>query len=151
MKQKFELNTAATLENLPAMLEFVDSAMEQLGMPAADIPRVSLAADEALTNVIKHAYGSRGGDVTIGCERSGDDILITIRDRGRPFDPRTVQPPDLDADLENRRVGGLGIYLMKKLMDDVHYHFDAEQGNQLTMRKRVRAASGASGEPPRDG
>ena len=68
---------------------------------------------------------------------TASDFIVTIRDRGKPFDPSSVPPPDLEADLDKRRVGGLGIYFMRKLMDEVNYTTDADKGNELTMRKRL--------------
>ena len=75
--------------------------------------------------------------ITLICELAGEDFIVTIRDRGKPFDPSSVPSPDLEADLDKRRVGGLGIYFMRKLMDEVSYNFDAKKGNELTMRKRL--------------
>jgi serine/threonine-protein kinase RsbW len=66
-----------------------------------------------------------------------DEFVVTIRDRGKPFDPSSVPAPDLHADLGERRVGGLGIYFMRKMMDEVSYSLDAEGGNELTMRKKL--------------
>jgi len=63
--------------------------------------------------------------------------VVTIKDEGKPFDLSSVPPPDLDTDLDKRRIGGLGIYLMRKLMDDVSYSFDAQKGNTLVMRKTL--------------
>jgi serine/threonine-protein kinase RsbW len=95
------------------------------------------AVDEASTNVVKHAYKGRGGFFQISCELQGHDIVITIRDRGKQFDPNSVPLPDVEADLENRKVGGLGIYMMKKMMDEVRYNFDLKEGNSLQMRKNT--------------
>lgn len=84
-----------------------------------------------------HAYSGKGGVISISCELQDNDFIITIRDNGRHFDPASVPPPDLQAALEERRVGGLGVHLMRKLMDDVSYAFDSEKGNKLLMRKTL--------------
>jgi serine/threonine-protein kinase RsbW len=96
-----------------------------------------MAVDEACTNIIKYAYSEEGGVITLTCELQGNDFVVIIRDRGKPFDPSSVPPPDLEADLDERKIGGLGIYLMGKLMDDVSYSFDAKKGNTLVMRKML--------------
>jgi anti-sigma regulatory factor (Ser/Thr protein kinase) len=60
-----------------------------------------------------------------------------LNDRGKQFDPRSVPPPDLEADVENRKIGGLGVHLINRLMDEVSYSFDDRSGNTLTMKKRL--------------
>jgi anti-sigma regulatory factor (Ser/Thr protein kinase) len=126
----------AVLDDIPCVIEFVVSWLEGQGLGKYAFP-VETAVDEASTNVIKHAYGGNGGFFEISCDVQGNDIVISIRDRGTPFDPGSVPQPDVDADLENRKIGGLGIYIMKKMMDEVKYSFDVEQGNKLEMRKKV--------------
>jgi len=113
-------------------------------MEAALLPRVELAVDEAVTNVIKHAYAGSKGQIHLTCTREGDTFVITIQDKGKPFDPRSVPPPDLEADVDGRRIGGLGIYFMKKIMDEVSYRFDPAEGNVLTLKKRASPATGKS-------
>lgn len=101
---------------------------------------VQTAVDEACTNIILHAYAGKGGTIAISCELQDNDFIITMRDKGKPFDPTSVPPPDLQADLDKRRLGGLGMYLMSQLMDDVSYSSDAEKGNRLVMRKALNKA-----------
>jgi anti-sigma regulatory factor (Ser/Thr protein kinase) len=134
---QFELEIDGKPENLSVIADFIALAMRQLGIDKEIILKVQTAVDEACTNIIQHAYSGKGGIIAISCALQDNDFVITIRDRGRPFDPGSVPPPDLEADWDQRRVGGLGIYLMRKLMDEVSYDFDAEKGNKLTMRKRL--------------
>ena len=132
---QFELEIDAKLENLSLIADFIETAMRQCSM-AKSIYEVQMAVDEACTNIMKYAYAGGEGIVSISCGLDGSDFIITIRDKGRPFDPSSVPSPDLEADWEKRQVGGLGMHLMRKLMDEVSYNFDAEKGNTLTMRKR---------------
>ncbi|MDD4985911.1 MAG: ATP-binding protein [Dehalococcoidales bacterium] len=136
-KPRFELEIDSRVENLPVVADFVEKVLERFGADPASIYRVQLAVDEACTNVMKHAYGEKTGLIRLGMELIGDSLVVTVNDRGRPFDPDAIPPPDLDADLEKRRIGGLGIYFMKKLMDEVSYSFDSVAGNRLTMRKSI--------------
>ena len=129
----------AVLSDLPGIVEFVVKWLQSQGLDKYSFP-LETAVDEASTNVLKYAYGGQGGFFQISCELQGHEIVITIRDRGKPFDPNSVPLPDIDADLENRRVGGLGIYMMKKMMDEVKYSFDVKQGNRLEMRKKMGLA-----------
>jgi serine/threonine-protein kinase RsbW len=133
---QFELEIDGKLENLSVIADFIATAMRQIGAEES-IFEVQTAVDEACTNIIQHGYSGKGGIITISCELQDDDLVVTIRDRGTPFDPGSVPPPDLEADWERRKVGGLGMYLMRKLMNDVSYDFDAEKGNKLTMRKTL--------------
>jgi len=134
--RQFELKIDAKLENLSVIADFIAKTMRQLDI-AESIYEVQTAVDEACTNIIKHAYSGGEGIITVSCELQANDFVITIRDKGRPFEPSSTPPPDIDADLDERKIGGLGIYMMRKLMDDVSYSFDSEEGNKLVMRKRL--------------
>ena len=114
--------------------------MNQFGIETG-VFEVQTAVDEACTNVMKYAYPETCGIITITTEVQGEYFIVTIKDKGKPFDPSTVPPPDLIADLDKRRIGGLGIYFMRTLMDNVSYSFDAEKGNTLVMRKRLTGKS----------
>jgi anti-sigma regulatory factor (Ser/Thr protein kinase) len=124
----------AVLSDLPGIVEFVVKWLESQGLDKYSFP-LETAVDEASTNVLKYAYGGQGGFFQISCELQGHEIVITIRDRGVQFDPNSIPLPDVNAGLENRKIGGLGIYIMKKMMDEVKYSFDVKQGNRLEMRK----------------
>jgi len=134
------LRIDAKLENLSVIADFISRSMRQLGIETG-VFEVQTAVDEACTNIIEYAYSEEGGIITITCEMQDNDFVVTIRDKGKPFDPSSVPPPDLEADLDKRKIGGLGIYLMGKLMDDVSYSFDAEKGNTLVMRKMLTGKS----------
>lgn len=126
----------AVLADLPRIIEFVVNWLESRGLDKYSFP-LETAVDEASTNVIKYAYSGQEGFFQISCELRGNEIVVTIRDRGIQFDPNSVPLPDVDADLENRKIGGLGIYVMKKMMDNVRYDFDLQEGNRLEMRKTI--------------
>jgi len=138
-KGRFELEVDNRLENLSVISDFIGKAMRQIGAKEKSIAEVQLAVDEACSNVILYAYPGRKGTVKLALGLVGDDLIVTIRDRGKPFDPTSVPPPDLEADLDERRIGGLGMHFMRQVMDEVSYSFDAEEGNKLTMRKHLIA------------
>ena len=101
-----------------------------------------MAADEAFSNIVEHAYGDEAsGDVECTCRVENDALVMTLRDHGIEFDPASVPPPDINGDLEERDYCGLGLYFMNKLMDEVHFEFDAESGNMVTMVKRRETES----------
>jgi anti-sigma regulatory factor (Ser/Thr protein kinase) len=135
--KRFELEVDSKLESLAIINDSITRVMKGIGAGERSIFEVQMAVDEACTNIIKHAYSGEEGPITVICELVDDEFIVTIRDKGKPFDPGSVPAPDLHADLNKRRIGGLGVYFMRKMMDEVSYHFDAEEGNKLTMRKRL--------------
>ena len=127
----------AKFEFLDEIREFVAQVARRGGFSEKAIYSLQLAADEAASNIIEHAYeGVSNAKLDITCEMQGDTLVITMRDTGRPFDPSTVKQPNLKADLSDRQIGGLGVYLMRKLMDEVSYTSNSKTGNLLTMTKR---------------
>ncbi len=132
-KKKF----SAHFSNLDDIREFVGDCARGDGFSDKEIYAIQLAVDEACTNVIEHAYGGEGdGVLEIRCGVSNEVITVIIRDWGKPFDPSNVPEPKLDEGLFERRIGGLGVYLMRKLMDTVGYIPSSESGNMLTLTKR---------------
>jgi serine phosphatase RsbU (regulator of sigma subunit)/putative methionine-R-sulfoxide reductase with GAF domain/anti-sigma regulatory factor (Ser/Thr protein kinase) len=127
----------AKFDQLDSIREFAIQAARDAGMDDSETYAVELSVDEACTNIIEHAYqGENRGDIECTCESNEVCLTFVIRDHGKPFDPSTVVTPDLNADIDNRAVGGLGVFLMKQLMDDVHFEPLGEAGNVLTMLKR---------------
>jgi serine/threonine-protein kinase RsbW len=127
----------AQFEFLDEIREFVAQIAREGGFNEKEIYSLQLAADEAATNIIEHAYdGISDADFDVTCDMRGDTLIITMRDTGRPFNPSNVKQPNLKADLSERKIGGLGVYLMRKLMDEVHYISNPRTGNLLTMTKR---------------
>lgn len=128
----------------PARFEFLDEIRDMVAQVARDggfsekaIYSLQLAADEAASNIIEHAYdGIPDASLYISCDMQDDEILIVMRDTGKPFNPSDVKEPNLKADLSKRQIGGLGVYLMRKLMDTVHYEANTKTGNLLKMTKR---------------
>lgn len=127
----------AQFENLDEIRDFVGAIAREAGFRDRDVYNIQLATDEAASNIMEHAYeGVTDGMLEISCGMDGDAIRIVFVDHGDPFDPSDVPAPDLSADLSDRKIGGLGIYLMHKLMDEVHYQSDSGKNNTLTMIKR---------------
>jgi serine/threonine-protein kinase RsbW len=128
----------ADFENLDEIRDFVGEAASQVGFSDKEIYSIQLAADEASSNIIEHAYaGAEGGKIEIDCTILDEGLKIVMRDQGKSFDPSSVPEPNVKADLSERRIGGLGMYLMRKLMDEVAYESSSETGNKLTMIKRI--------------
>lgn len=127
----------ADFENLDKIREFVAEPARQFGFSDKEIYAIQLAADEACTNIIEHAYADTNkGKIEITWTISGGELKIVMRDFGKSFNPASVPEPNIDADLTERKIGGLGMYLMRKLMDDVTYESSPDGGNTLIMSKR---------------
>lgn len=97
---------------------------------------VQLAVDEACANVFEHGYSGQPGPIQLEATYEANELTIWIRDWGHSFDPATISLPDPAASLNERPIGGLGIYLMHRVMDEVLYQFDVGNGNRLKMVKR---------------
>jgi len=128
----------AKFDMLDEIREFVGDIAGKGGFNSKEVYNIQLATDEAASNIIEHAYeGVSDGLLEISCGIKNDVITIVLVDHGEPFDPSVVPTPDLKADLSERKIGGLGIFLMRKLMDEVHYDAEPDKNrNTLTMTKR---------------
>jgi serine/threonine-protein kinase RsbW len=130
---------AAKFEYLDEIRDFVGEIARAGGFSDKDVYNIQLATDEAASNIIEHAYENQSdGVLELSCGMRGDVIIIILIDRGESFDPSEIPLPDLKADLSDRKIGGLGIFLMRKLMDEVHYEPRPDKSNVLTMIKRRR-------------
>lgn len=124
----------ARLDNLERMFTFIRAAASKQGFDPSLVNKIQLASEEALVNVISYAYPAGGGTLEIVCDNLPDRLQITVIDSGKAFDPLALPDPDINAPMEKRRIGGLGIYLMKQIMDEVSYARENER-NVLTMVK----------------
>lgn len=126
----------AEKENLAEIRRFVREAATTLDVEPAVINDVVLAVDEAVANIIVHGYKGQAGIIEIEISRQAETLAIHLRDDTAPFDPTQVPPPDLNVPLEERAPGGLGIYLIRQIMDEVVYRPLPQGGNELLLRKR---------------
>jgi serine/threonine-protein kinase RsbW len=131
-----ELALDAGLDELAAIRHQVERAGRALGLGPKALSDLCLAVDEAVTNIVEHAYGGKGGQVVLSLSATDDVVKVVLRDWGEAFEPQAVPMPDVDAPLDQRQVGGLGLFLMRQVMDSVCFNFDRHNGNQLTMIKR---------------
>lgn len=126
----------ARFEFLDEIRDFVAEVARNGGFNDKEIYSIQLAADEAASNIIEHAYeGIKDGEIELTCDMRGGKLTITMQDHGKSFDPKKIKKPNLKAGLSERQIGGLGVYLMRKLMDEVNYR-SSGSGNLLTMVKR---------------
>ena len=137
MEQKeLELTVIATLENYDRVAEFVEGELEIRDVPMAAQAQIVIALDEMYTNVAKYAYGEDPGEVTVRLDFTEQitEVKMTIMDCGIPYDPLKRPDPDVTLEAEARQIGGLGIYMVKQMMDDVSYEYRGGM-NILRIRK----------------
>jgi anti-sigma regulatory factor (Ser/Thr protein kinase) len=115
----------AKIEYLRELMSSVSHCAREQGFSPERISEIELAAEEALVNIFNYAYQGNEGDVEVICKLDPQDrLIIEILDSGVPFDMLSLGEPDTTADISERKVGGLGIFLIRKLMDDVQYEHE---------------------------
>ena len=131
-----EITLAATLDNLDKVLAFIDGQMELAGCPARLMTQVDMAVEEIFVNIARYAYHPEEGEASVRCEAGGEPfrIIVGFADSGHPFNPLEHEDPDVTVNAEQRQIGGLGIYMAKKLMDEIEYEY-RDGKNILTLRK----------------
>jgi anti-sigma regulatory factor (Ser/Thr protein kinase) len=118
MRKVFQTRTPAVIGSLPAILEGVARAAAAEGLDSQKAGSVELATEEAVTNVCKY---SGPADIELACLADDAAFLVEISDAGKPFDPTSAPDPDLTLGVEERPIGGLGVFLIKRLTDTLHY------------------------------
>lgn len=131
----FSRTIAADIHEIPMLSEQLEAAMKAAGFPDNDILDTQLAVEEMVTNVIVHGYGGMGGELVVSWQAGPDDIAIRLDDHAAPFDPLSLPEPDLASDIEDRKIGGLGIFLTRKIMDEMTYRYE-DGKNILVMVKK---------------
>jgi len=133
-----ELNISAAVENLDTVIGFVEEHLEEYGCPMKTQMQVALAVEEIYVNIANYAYNPEVGPATIQVEVHEEplEVVITFVDNGKPYDPLAKEDPDITLSAEERDIGGLGIFLVKQTMDDVHYEY-TEGRNILRISKRL--------------
>lgn len=140
LKEK-KLTIKSRTENLSSIRDFIWNTAEEVGISTEVIDDMILAVDEACTNIIKHAYKSYPeGEIVIHLKYSDKKFTIEIIDYGNAFEPDKIPDPDLQRYYQQRRVGGLGMYLMKTLMDDVKYISIPGKYNRVSLSKNLNSA-----------
>ena len=133
-----ELTIAATVENIETVTDFVNEQLEALDCPMKAQMQIDIAIDELFGNIAHYAYNPEVGSATVRVEVIEDPLAVTITfiDNGVPYDPLAKADPDTTLSAEERDIGGLGIYMVKKSMDDITYEYKDGQ-NILKIKKKL--------------
>ncbi|MBS1316937.1 MAG: ATP-binding protein [Lachnospiraceae bacterium] len=134
-----EKTVQATLENLDEVMAFVEEQMEVYHCSMKMQMQIAVAVEEIYVNIASYAYREQKGNARIRVQSGGDplQIIITFEDDGIPYNPLLKEDPDITLSAEERKIGGLGIYIVKKSMDQVEYHYQNGK-NILTIRKDIQ-------------
>ena len=125
------------INTIPQLSEFIDMNCEELGVDMVDTMNINLALEEAVVNVMSYAYPEgTEGQVDIDLIADGNDMVFTITDSGTPFDPTQKEEVDTTLSAEERPIGGLGIHLVRKLMDSINYQY-IDNKNVLTLKNNI--------------
>lgn len=133
-----ELTIAATIENIEVVTDFVNQQLELLECPMKAQMQIDVAIDELFSNIAHYSYNPEVGQATVRVEVVENPLAVTITfiDNGIPYDPLAKEEPDLTLSAEERQIGGLGIYLVKKSMDEITYEYKDGQ-NILSIKKCI--------------
>ena len=116
-----EKTFAASMDTIPDIVGFVSETATAMEVHPKRVMHLELAVEEAAVNICSYAYEIPPGEVTIRISRETEVVRIELVDVGVPFDPLAADAPDIKSELENREVGGLGIFLIRRVLDEVHY------------------------------
>ena len=134
-----ELRGEATIENLSKVFMFLQESLEKCDCPAKTKRQIKLCVEEIFMNITHYAYNPHTGPAKISVDMVGGDdptrIVISFADEGKPYDPLSKEDPDITLSADERGIGGLGIFMVKKSMDDVDYEYK-DGKNILTIRKK---------------
>ena len=133
-----ELTVEAKTTNIEAVTDFVNEQLEALDCPMKAQMQIDIAIDELFGNIAHYAYNPEIGKATVRVEVIEDPLAVTITfiDNGVPYDPLAKADPDITLSAEEREIGGLGIYMVKKSMDDITYEYKDEH-NILKIKKHI--------------
>jgi len=138
MPQRYQMTRAAELESLSVFRQFISDCCAKHNIPEGVVFELKLAVDEACTNVIEHGYKDMDpGSIILSFRIEPDRVLVQITDFGHIFEPSNAPTPNVEAAVEDRELGGLGLYLIYQTMDNIDYQ-TSEDGNTLTFTKFIR-------------
>lgn len=133
-----ELTLPATIENIETVIDFVNGQLKEIKCPLKAQMQIDIAIDELFGNIAHYAYNPETGPATVRVEVTEDPIavVITFIDRGVPYDPLKKEDPDITLSAEERAIGGLGIFMVKKTMDEISYEYK-DGKNILRIKKNM--------------
>jgi len=137
MDQSFEMTIESDSSKIPSISASLEEVMHTHGFSSEDILDTQLAVEEIITNIINHGYKNAGGEIVIYCRINVNQAEVRIRDDAPRFDPLSLPEPELDGTIENRKIGGLGIFLVRQVMDEISYRYENGQNILVMIKKKT--------------
>ena len=138
MKYKvYELTASADVDKLHDVLAFADNLLEEHNCPMKAQMQIDVALEELFVNIAHYAYPDSSGEAVIRISFTAEYVQITLSDSGIPYNPLAKPDPDITLNAQERPIGGLGIFMTKKLMDDISYEY-SDGNNLLTIKKKIK-------------
>ncbi len=133
---KKELTVSTSVEKMDEILDFVNTYLEEMDCPMKVQTQLDIAIDELFSNICYYAYGGKAGEAMIVIDSLSDPhgVTLTFIDSGVPYNPLEKEDPDVNLGVNERQIGGLGIFIVKKTMDDISYVYE-DNKNKLTIKK----------------
>ena len=138
MNEWKEIKLPATVDNISAVTNFVEHELTERNCPKSAKVQINVAIDEIFGNIANYAYNPSQGDATVRVEVTDEplEVIITFMDDGKPYNPLQKEDPDVTLSAEERKIGGLGVFIVKKSMDFVEYHYE-DGKNVLKIKKNI--------------
>lgn len=138
-EQPAALAIRSDINEIPRVSDLIESVMRGYRFPDEDILDTQLAVEEVVTNVIVHGYGEAGGEILVSLSCLADESAMEIRvqDSAGPFNPLTLPEPDVSLGIDDRKIGGLGIFLTRQVMDDIRYQYEGNKNILILKKKRT--------------
>jgi anti-sigma regulatory factor (Ser/Thr protein kinase) len=132
-----EMKIEAVSENLAAALDFVNTELEKMDCPPKTQMQIDVAIEEIFVNIARYAYKPGTGFAVIRIRTGPNEIRLEFEDRGTPYNPLEKDDPDINIPAEDRPIGGLGVFMVKKIMDTVEYRYEGSK-NLLSLKKAIQ-------------
>ncbi len=132
------LSIRSDINEIPRVSDLIESVMQGHHFPNEDILDTQLAVEEVVTNVIVHGYGEAGGEilVSLSYDAKAGAMEIRVEDSAEPFDPLSLPEPDISLGIDDRKIGGLGIFLTRQVMDEIRYRYEGNKNVLILTKKR---------------
>ena len=137
MDQSFEMIIESDSSRIPSVSVSLEEVMHTHGFSSEDVLDTQLAVEEVITNIINHGYKNAGGEIVISCRINVNQAEVRIRDNAPRFDPLSLPEPDLEGTIENRKIGGLGVFLVRQVMDEISYRYENGQNILVMIKKKT--------------
>jgi len=137
MDQSFEMTIESDSSRIPSVSTSLEEVMHTHGFSSENILDTQLAVEEVITNIINHGYKNAGGEIVISCRINVNQAEVRIRDNAPRFDPLSLPEPKLDDTIEDRKIGGLGVFLVRQVMDEISYRYENGQNNLVMIKKKT--------------